>query len=306
MTRPRTTSRRAFTIIELMMALATAGVVVAGALGLFVFLYNAEARMSKSAPQQIDTIIAHTAIMRTMGTLAAGVPLTPPNDELDQDDEPDADPSEIDLEELDLGDQQLEDQLAALFGDSVPDETFEQAAALAFAPPPAQFELFYDDRNTAELFQTLEVSLSVSPLSRTRSLLYEEPTDQFDSEIDRDFEESLRGVVRGAFEITELHNGFALQWAWLDEPDLEPRILIKKLRNIYWQVLVQIDTDELSALPIDTDELTVPPSKEWREVHAAYLAKDFPLACRLQIELEDGTFIDWMFETAVSIPEQPS
>jgi type II secretory pathway pseudopilin PulG len=302
---PRTHTPRAFTIVELMIALATASIVVSGALGLFTFLYRSEARLSAAAPQQTALTITHTAIMRTMGTLAAGVPLTAPDEDLDEDDE-DADPDEIDLEEFDLGNEELERQLADLFAGAVPDETIQEAVALAFAPPPAQFELFHDDRNTGELFPTLEVSLTSSPLPRTRSLLFNEPLDEDGFAIDRDFQESLRGVIRGAFEITLLHDGFALQWAWLDEPDLEPRILLRKVHNIEWLVLVRIDLDEVADLPEDTDEQSSPHAKEWREVHAAFLAEDFPLACRLQIEMQDGSFIDWMFETAVSIPEQPS
>ena len=297
MTRNHLHIPRAFTIVELMIALATSTIVVSSTLGLFMFLYRSEARLSAAAPQQTAVTIAHTAIMRTMGTLAAGVPLTAPDedDDLDEDDE-ESEPDEIDLEELDLGDDELESQLAALFAGAVPEETIEEAVALAFAPPPAQFELFYDDRNTGQLFPTLEVSLTASPLPRTRSLLFDEPLDEDGFAIDRDFQESLRGVIRGAFEITELHDGFALQWAWLDEPDLEPRILLRKVHNILWEVLVQNDTDEHPELP----------PKEWREVHAAFLAEDFPLACRVRIEMQDGSLIDWMFEIAVSIPEQPS
>lgn len=300
-------TRRAFTVIELMTALFLATIVVSGTVTLFFFLSSSEARLNKSFSQRTDITITHTVIMRAMGTLAAGIPLTPDEEDEDLDDESDPDledgedpDADADLSDAlgDVQNQELQDQLSALFGDSLSEETIEQVADIAFIPPEAQFEILIDNRNTQDYFSTLELALASSPLPRTRSLLYEEPSDRFGNEIDRDFQESLRGTIRGAFEIIELNPGqrdYALQWVWLDEPDLEPRILLKNIVNIRWSALVPF-----------TDEETGDEQKVWAEVHSAYLLEDFPYACRVEIELADGTFLDWMFETAVTEPEQPT
>lgn len=285
----RIRSRSAFTLIEVMLALLLSTVVLGAAMGVLQLLIRSQQIMGDHLDRTVQLTVAQEALRRTMDSLVGGIPLLPPdesNPEDDLDEDFDDEEREEELRERSL---ELADRIRELVDDPrLADELIRQALA-----PRVQFELFFDETRTDGLYPVLEVVVARSPLPPGRSLLQTE--DEFDAAARTfgelaDRPELLRvtGTVRGRFELAWRGDDLVLQWVWMDDPFLEPRVLI---RGVTWcQWLVMTDKREYRQEP-------------WQEVWAAYLADDFPVAVRLILTTNTGAQVDWLFETSVFEPE---
>ncbi len=88
--------------------------------------------------------------------------------------------------------------------------------------------------------------------------------------------------VRGVFETLVLEDGLALQWRPINPP-AAPTLLIRDLAAIEWYCL--------------------PHKEDWVDVYAAYLQRSFPAGVRLVMWTNNGTHVDWFFDTATTTPE---
>ncbi|MBL0926794.1 MAG: prepilin-type N-terminal cleavage/methylation domain-containing protein [Phycisphaerales bacterium] len=139
---------------------------------------------------------------------------------------------------------------------------------------PPHFDLFRDGRDLPAL--EVVVSLSPTPIGRPRA-----------ADLARDPEGLMKRVsrARGRFELDEVDQSWSLVWRPID-PSGEKTVLLRGVTRLEWWVL-----------PTATKE-------NWLEVHAAYLAEDFPVAVRLIVETAGGGGVDWLFETNVITERQ--
>ncbi|MCA9292972.1 MAG: hypothetical protein KDA20_04075 [Phycisphaerales bacterium] len=260
MTRSTNNNTRAFTILELVTALAMSSIVALAAFALVGVLGHADGVTSRSINNATRMAITHHAVASAMQRLVAATPI---QEEVDPNEE--AIDGEADESESPPDTQRTQ---AAGLSDDLP-----LVAAVADTSQPPFFELQYV-RTEQGTVPRLEIVCETPPVGRMQTQI---PTS--DQRLAMLRAEWL-GSVRGRFELLPTETaGWALYWSPVDPPG-ESTELIGDLTQCSWEVLPR-------------------EGNGWQQVYAAYLQPDFPVAVRLQLTTSDGAEADWLFETAI-------
>lgn len=286
---------RAFTVIELMLALVLAAVVIAAAMGMYKILSASERVSEARFEQAADLAVTQMTLRRIMNTLvcapaepANGASDPPPNDETENADDQDDAAQEEDADAQDTDEDQAKEEEAE-------PEVAASGAQIMFSLLMVDTEF---DRQTMTL-PVIELVVSEPPVElRT-------PNEQIDEQDihktnEADTEEVLRRAnrlaesVRGVLEVVPWIDGWRLQWRPIDPP-AEPFPLVSNIApgedgapNMMWEVLSRNDKD------------TADP---WKGVWAAKIHAEFPQAVRLRFVTTNNEYTDWLFETHDSVQE---
>ncbi len=253
--------RRAFTIIELVTALAMSSFVVLAAFALIGILGRSDGITTRAVDNAMRMTMTHHAVASAMQRLVAATPIT---EEIDPD-ELNAD--ETNTDDPDIDSEPPSQSIAAGLSNDLPLEI-----AVADTSQPPFFELQYASSEYGPV-PRLEIVVETPPVGRQQTSI--SSADQRLSMLRAEW----LGSVRGAFELHPTSAGWSLIWAPIDPPG-DAVELIGGLSQCTWEVLTRGDDG-------------------WQPVHAAYLQPDFPVAVRLQFASENGAEADWLFETAI-------
>lgn len=279
-------SRRAFTLLELMIALALSSVVIASAMGVLWMVIDTDRRLDQRFDEQVELTTAQIIIRRAMASLVASPPVRPdanrpkasgapagstPGDRSKRDGngkdaQPDASTDEDPL--------QLHAQEAGA-GPELIAELFETR----FRGRP-NFELYFDTESGPDPLQRLEIVVMESPVPPPATADDQQPSER-----------EIAGFlpIRGVFALAPQDDGMFYSLVW--EPLLPagpPTVLIRDLFQAEW-----------SALPTKDE------GAEWVPVQAAIIQETYPVAVRLALWTARGTHVDWLFETGISTPGTP-
>lgn len=255
---------RGFTVIELVVAIALSAIVVMSAMSVMFFLTSSEERLSKRFDDQEALIVTQTVVRRAMGSLIAAKPQEPGPRGGAGTVRGAGEESGMEAEGEEPADD-LTDLIVSVTGDAA------LAEALTAASDRPNFELYFDEVGGMAL-PALEVKVMESPVPP--------PSDAWEASEVLGVEQFL--PVRGVFETLVLDDGLALQWRPVNPP-AAPTLLIRGLAAIEWYCL--------------------PHKEDWVDVYAAYLQRSFPAGVRLVMWTNNGTHVDWFFDTATTTPE---
>jgi prepilin-type N-terminal cleavage/methylation domain-containing protein len=280
-----TRRRHGLTLVELMLALALGTIVLGIVLSLLRMLVVVDQRGLSRFEQTVDLTIAHRAIGRSLQSLVAAPPDVPLA--------PEPLPAHAgDLEEqideaLVTGAQQIEGDSALVdAADTGPRDTI------------ARFEIFLEEFNDGIDLPRFEIVTTNPPTNPTLDPLLDDSYDRAYAEAlgltleeaqIAALERSFTGAYRGAFEVRPILDDagqpveWVLQYAPMSPPS-RPVVLIRNVEAMFWQALPAASL-----------------GSEWSDVWVAWEPGDYPIAVRLAIALTDGTTIDWVFETSVSV-----
>ncbi len=298
------THARAFTVLELVIALAMSSFVVLGAFAMLAMSREADRAASAATADSVELMRTQAVLRQATSSLLAAPPIPASRDEALENA---ADAEDAAGEDLPI---ELRRRLAALTGadaeDAAPgvDARLGLLVATADTSLPPWFELYFDE---FEGVTTPRLSLTVadSPLTFVAGDRRDAgPTGAATRER---LAEAWRGVVRGAF--TVVWGGEQRGWmlVWQPERESETRsssidadepnavrmpapdnILIDNITLLRFEVLMPLPDGDDDAPPV------------WQDVHAAYLQQDYPDAVRVVLETESGQSADWLFETIVT------
>ncbi len=289
MTDPRRTSR-AFTVIEVMLALALSSIVVVAAISLYQVLQVSDRTSQARFEHAADLAVTQITLRKIMNTLLAA-PAEPANRMSQPAGEPE--PGQDGEEPEPTEDERAEDG----------EEGEDERAPIEAVPPagaPAMFDLWWeeyeDERGRPVLLPVLELVVTEPPVA-LRSAAEKIDEAQLDDVDESLAEEALRRTdrlaesVRGRLECLAAEDGWRLYWRPIDPP-ARPFMLASGIAShpdggpdLVWQVLSRNDKVEA-----------------WESAWTATLRTEFPLAVRLSFVNEQGRLIDWMFETHVTAP----
>ncbi len=271
---------RGFTILELMLALALSGIVILAATSLFWLVYRADAGLSIRFDEQIQLASAQRTLRRAMGSFVASRPEDPPATPTPAD-AGDTPPPEVDpsrpASRLTPQERAARERLATLVTQMGGDEALLNSVLGQEEFEHANFELYFVVSPEGRTLPRLELTLMRQPVKP--------PSTSASSD------EPARVVVtgdriRGSFDLIEEGPTMTLFWRPI-EPAGEPTPLVE---NLVWA--------EWWALPRRRY------GTEWVDVYAAYIEERFPVAVRLALWTDSGMHTDWLFETAVTTPNQ--
>jgi hypothetical protein len=272
--------RRAFTVIELVLALVLGTIIVISATAVFGLVGVSENRLSASFDDAAQLSIAQRVLRKSMSSLVASKPEDPQvtagqakaretGEGFDDTGVPLGEGEEKDQKDGAAG--ELRDAIAGATGDSALAEELTRKG-----DQRAYFELYYDTSGPgSNPLQSFEVVVLESPVPAS--------ADAFAADEDANLTRFL--PVRGVFEVLRLDDSLALQWRPIEPPG-PPTLLVRGLDSIEWWLLPRARH-----------------GREWIDVSAAYLQEDFPVAVRLLMWTKNGSHVDWLFDTAVSTPE---
>lgn len=259
--------RRAFTILELLIALSLASIVIGTIVGMYGLLGSANQNESERFEDAATRVISHETMQRAFGDLVAATPLVAPS----PGGAPDEGPG------------------TAVLGAG--DRTTTGRTALRATPgrnAPVMFDLSWVETEQGVTVQRLEIVTLKAPVAF-------ELVDPDELEFVPDERELARWRnperVRSAFEFVYVEdaNRWDLQWRAVDPPG-QPVTIVEDLAYGQWSVLKTNDAETASeARRIEG----------WTDVASAFLGEDFPIAVRLEYETRDKQTVDWMFETLV-------
>lgn len=287
----RALTRRAFTVIELMLALALSAVVIGAAIGLYRILGAAQRVSEERFEQAADLAVTQMTLRRIMNTLvcASSQPVQQPPPGAQDDDNPSDVEGEGAEDEQDESDQ--EDQQRA-------------SAAVEVAPPaaPVMFSLTwvdvsYEDSEVTVPIIELVVTEPPVPLAAPAQQIDEENLDKVD---EAHAEEALRLAnrlsesVRGVIEVIPWIDGWRLQWRPI-EPAAMPFPLFSNIATN------EDGNPALSWRVLDRNEKHT--EDPWMYECAAKIHDEFPQAVRLEFDTTNGRRIDWLFETHDTVQE---
>ncbi len=265
--------RRAFTLLEIMFALALSGVVIIAAMSLFWMVQSSDRRLAAQFDDQIQFAETQRILRHAIVSLVAAPPETPPpqaNTGLPTDTEQEGE-QEVALE---LARQAERERFAALVSDLGGDENLISSLLGNDGSGYANFELFHELSPSGRQLPRLALTLMRPPVS---------PPFEFDDPSPI----AIAGdKISGSFDLIEEGETLTLVWQPLDPPGA-PTILV---RNLIWA--------EWWILPRRRHGL------EWIDVYAAYIEERYPVAVRLALWTTAGSHVDWLFETAVTTPNQ--
>jgi len=260
---------RAFTLIEVMLALVLASIVVSTALGVLALVAATQSRNTGDIDETVRLAISQQFFRDTFVRLVAGVPLVQPDETAllegangvqnpTDEDEPQAEEGNFES----LFDNLIGGGIAA---ELLSDEAFEF---------DIMFEVYLDNAVEGWPTPVLECVVTESAVPERRNA----------------FEPELGVLDRLGFARSQLRlepNGrgsYNLLFLPIDPVGETYTVM----RNLEWC--------EIWVLP-SSDSI------EWTQVHAAYLEEDFPVAVRIVLWTENGQEVDWLFETQAIIPE---
>lgn len=258
--------RRGFTVIELVLALMLSAIVAMSAMSVMWMLASTDERLARRFDDQGELVITQTAVRRAMGSLIAAKPKNPAPTQ-------DANREPKDGEQAEAPEDDPGADLADLITSVTGDENLAAELTSGIGADRPNFELYFDQVGGLML-PALEVKVMESPVPP--------PVGGAGEAAALGVEQFL--PVRGVFESLELGDGLALQWRPID-PAGPPTLLIRNLEAIEWYCL--------------------PHKEDWVDVHAAYIQKSFPAGVRLVMWTNNGTQVDWFFDTAITTPEGP-
>lgn len=287
-------SARAFTVMEVLLALTLASVVVGASIGLYGILYRSDEIGRTRFERAADLAVAQITLRRIMNTLVAAPPEDPGNAQAN-----DSPTDESDDEEEDENEDNEESD------DEASDEADEESDGIIVAAPADGSRIMFDlwwqeyapDDGPPISVPIIEVVLSRPPVALRSS------AEQIDEEILEDIDDSLAvealrrtnrlsESVRGRIEIVAAPEGWRMRWQPI-EPRGNPHTLISGIASdesgspdVVWRALSR---DE----KVD----------EWQYDVAATLRTDFPIAVELWCRTNDNQVIAWLFETHVSVPD---
>lgn len=277
--------RRGLTLVELMLALAIGTVVLGVVLSLMRMLVVVDQRGLSRFEQTVDLNIAHRAIGRAMQNLIAvppAVPLAAP--------EPPGLAGELE--------SQVEDAIAAGAEQAEGESALLDAASSEPRDQLARFEIYLEEYDAGIDLPRFEIVTSQPPTSPHEAPLLDDAYDRAYAEAlgyslqeaqELALQRAYTSAYRGAFEVRPLLDDLGQPTEWVLQyspmnPPSRPVILVRDVQALFWQ-----------ALPSASQ------GAEWSDVWVAWEARHYPIAVRLAIALGDGTTIDWVFETAVSM-----
>lgn len=294
-------STRAFTILELLTALALAAIVVSSILGILRFLAVADRAGAARLDSTIDLSIAQRALSRAMQTLVAA----PPPVEI-----PPPPPVEDPLAEGAEGEEALPEadalDHAAFIQDIIATAGIDPASltgdsALAGlvnleldSAEPMMFELYFAESESGAGLPTLELVMLEPPIMAPPDQELDdafhqgvaETLDLGDEEAQtQSFEDQYAPTYRGAFEVVEYEAGWAFQYTPITPPD-RPVVLVPHVRLV-----------EMYVLPRKGQGY----EEGWKDLFAAQQLLQFPVAVRIVLQTADGQQVDWVFETAIMV-----
>nr|AQQ75201.1 hypothetical protein [uncultured bacterium] len=264
---------RGFTLLEVVLALALAGLVVSGVFSLLLMMQRQGKVSGAILNDAVGGFRAQMAIRRAFQTMVAGKPL--PLDKKEDGADAALDPSLEGLRESLEGLVGADDAAAILRGE-------------ASGETLPRFQLSWDADPSGMILPLVEVVVRESPV----------PVDlaaMGDAEREMTLRDSAAESFRGLFEVVpeegpldaDAPEVWTIRWTPIDPP-MRPMTLIRgvKPESVMWSVL-----------PLKRDPNAKDP---WVDNLASYLAEDFPMAVRLVFETESGTRVDWVFEVAVA------
>lgn len=285
MRRPLATSsaRRAFTLLEVMLALALSGVVIAAGMSFFWMISAADKALAAQFDDQVDFANTQRVLRRAFATLVASPPLDPPPDDnqprSEDDDEDDEDDEDEDDERDGLGRLSAEqraarERLAGLVADLGGAESLVASVLQADTYERPNFDLYYDIAPSGVALPRMELTLMRAPVA---------PALEYDVFMPVQI---AGDKVRGSFDLIQEGTTLTLVWQPIDPPGLP----VPLIRNLVWA--------EWWVLPRRRHGL------EWVDVYSAIIEERYPVAVRLALWTSAGGHVDWLFETAVTTPNR--
>ena len=259
-----------------MLALALSTVVIASAMGVLSLVTKSQAIHTGDIHQSVRVAQAQQFFRDTFVRLVAGVPLLPPEDDaaalLEGAIAAEGADSELPADD-DAPASNFDSLVSEMLGGGMASELLHDGDVQL----DVMFEIYFDSEVEGWAVPVLECVVTEPPvpegnphLNRQLSVL-----DQL-------------GFVRCQLRLEpDIRGRYSMYYIPLD-PIGEPYSVIDDLEWARFYVLPDKD------------------SLEWVEVHAAYLAEDFPAAVRVVLFTADGKEIDWLFEVQTIIPESAS
>lgn len=284
--------RRGFTIVEMLLALLLASMVLASMIALVRLLFMADSVSAQRVEQQTDLAVTQNLMRRVFVSLACAEPMDPA-----------AVRRMLEQQELESRRQRTDGEKdEETEGEAPAEPTPANRAALAPMAPPdiaPMFDLYFQELDGGAAAPVLECVVLDPPgvlnPNAARVTLADFRTIAQGSTregmlLSRRIVQSVRGrfFVDATFDEEGAESGFALYWEGI-EPFSPPVMLIPGVAALEWTVL-----------PIERA------SQEWPSTHTAKLASEFPMGIRLQVWLEGGRHIDWMFEPETNVLRQDS
>lgn len=281
MSRPTTTSRPGFTVLELTIALALSSLVLFSAIGVTAMIARTDRVTSRYMNDSANLSQTQFTVRRAMQNLVAARPLPPPAEEGELTEEGAEGEPEARTPDAPAVGNDTQSVLDSIFGGV--DDSLPVQAAIPDTSKPPNFELYFEQvlfPPTGEVIflPRLEVVTSIWPVPR-RDI----PLSQMDDPDLRrqELASRIRGTIRGVFELLYLEDGFALVYTPI-EPTGESFVLGRGFEDVMWEVM-----------PKEAE------AGGWQQVGAAYLEDQYPDAVRLRLRTSTGTTADWLFETIV-------
>lgn len=263
--RPTSARRRAFTVMELVLALVLAAIVALAGMGVLGMMSSADGRLSKGFDDASDLAAAQMMLRRSTSLLLAAAPLkrspTAPA--------PTA-PAPDENEEAAEGDRAEEGDAP----DNADSKDPLDEAGESEADQEPHFDLYYSNESGSPsqgALQSLEVVLVESPFGPQDSSNSREGLERF-------------LPVRGVFEAISQGDELSLIWTPIDPPG-PSHTIIKHLVAFEWWVLPRHKN-----------------GRDWTDIAAASLDEDYPVALRLLLWTAQGTHADWLFDLSVHKP----
>ncbi len=283
----------AFTLLEVMLALALSGLVVIGVFGLMSMMQLSDAAQTVRFNTIYDRAEAQNVLRTSMRRLFAAEPLPEPTpgtqpadqpegEEPAEDEEQSQDEARAEREEEKRGPgsgerDDMADIVRKTLGDS---ELAKRLLGSLNDNDPPHFQLYYPSGGSdlAPGFPRLELVLTESPVPITPLIADDGAPAAF---------RTTDSLVRGAVEFAS------------DDPSAETAVM-------RWRPIDPPGRPITLLTGIEHARFTVLPKKangtEWTELWAAYLQRDYPVAIRVELWVQGSDFIDWLFETTVLQP----
>lgn len=300
--------RKAFTVMELLVALALSSVVALAAMALMSFLPMHERQTHQRFDDRLDLLVAQGIVRTAMDSLVAARPMTQEEIEdlveevlrVAEAMEPQRGAGEPDRQADDARD---DDASRSDDDEPDPDEVVDRADPTVVRLAEQYIEAGRDESMLADLI--VESSFGEMPhfelhyvineyeneLPRLEMVVHEPPVKQSRVETPQSVPPALgiepMGRTRGAFEVVQLEDQFVLIWQPIEPPG-DATIVLDGLAGVEWWVLPRRKHDQNEG--------------GWVDVAAAYLEIDYPLAVRLVLWTLSGEHADWLFETEAMTP----
>ncbi|TVQ61543.1 MAG: type II secretion system protein [Phycisphaerales bacterium] len=266
--------RRAFTVLEVMVASALASIVLIAALALFGFMDRSNARQQQRFENLGELAILHQTVRRAMQTLVAEP--TPPGQRSAAAGTAPGDPAAQDDAETDEDDADVQARLerdADEGGDANGVREVDARGRRIARQPRFLLQPQIDGVADAGAPRRLEVVLLAQPAPGPEP---ETPT------------------IRGAFEIVPQVRGLGILWRPINPPG-DPVLLASDLHAVRWSALARASVESRYD----------PDSGAWRLDAAGGYIAEFPKAVRLEVVTRAGDEFDWLFELAITSGPEP-